>query len=274
MYGIIGASAQPLHSPQQSRRSRKLGAAASAAADAASAEFPLDTRRAVLRLRDVASVQRLHVWSNGKVIMLLFGIMIIVLPLPLPLPLLLLLLLPQSAALLAGQRWLRLVAPRHHERGLHAVREPAALGAAASAAADAASAGFPLHTRQAVSRLSDAASVQCLRMWSNGKVIMLLFGIMVIAPLLPLLLPLSAALLVAPWRPWGVRWRSPPSPATTDDGNDAVQPTSLAPHRPTTTRRTRRPSWRCGYRLLLLNFCNTRLPFPSARHAATTTYYR
>ena len=56
--------------------------------------------------------------------------------------------------------------------------------------------------------MSDAASVQCLRMWSNGKVIMLLFGIMVIAPLLPLLLPLSAALLVAPWRPWGVRWRS------------------------------------------------------------------
>ena len=30
----------------------------------------------------------------------------------------------------------------------------------------------------------------------------------------------------------------------------------------------------CGYRLLLMNFCNTRLPFPSARHAATTTYYR
>jgi hypothetical protein len=103
---------------------------------------------------------------------------------------------------------------------------------------------------------------------------MLLFGIMVIVLLMLLLLPLSAALLVVMAPLGGAMALSSPSPATTDDGNGAVQPTSLAPHRPTTTRRTRRPSWRCGYRLLLLNFCDTRLPLPSARHAATTTYYR
>ena len=39
-----------------------------------------------------------------------------------------------------------------------------------------------------------------------------------------------------------------------DDSNGEVRPTSFAPNRPTTTRRTRRPSWRCGYRLLLLEF--------------------
>ena len=125
--------------------------------------------------------------------------------------------------------------------------------------------------------MSDVASVQCLHVWSNGKVIMLLFGIMIVVPLLLLpllLLPLSAALLVVMASLGDVMALSSPSPATTDDGNGAVQPTSLAPHRPTTTRRTRRPSWRCGYRLLLLNFCDTRLPLPSARHAATTTYYR
>jgi hypothetical protein len=83
---------------------------------------------------------------------------------------------------------------------------------------------------------------------------MLLFGIMVIVLLMLLLLPLSAALLVVMAPLGGAMALSSPSPATTDDGNGAVQPTSLAPHRPTTTRRTRRPSWRCGYRLLLLEF--------------------